>query len=144
VAEIDAGAPDGSRETATWFTLLKGGGLSYPASPRTRYCRAGCGSNRWRRRRQPSRLHRPHRQRSQDPQRRLLPLQAASRSFLPPPPSRGKFSCPHGLNSRLTRVFLGRLVLDGFPSPFYIPMASILIEEFTCTPSSRHLVGSTI
>jgi hypothetical protein len=48
--------------------------------------------------------------------------------FPPPPPPRGKFSCPHGLNPRLTRVFLGRLVLDGFPSPFYIPMASILID----------------
>jgi hypothetical protein len=34
-----------------WFTLLKGGGLSCPASPRTHYRRAGCGSNRWRRHR---------------------------------------------------------------------------------------------
>jgi hypothetical protein len=66
-----------------WFTLLKGGGLSCPALPRTRYHRAGCGSNRWRHR-QPSRLHRPHRRRPQDLRRRLLHLQAAGRSFLPP------------------------------------------------------------
>jgi hypothetical protein len=67
-----------------WFTLLKGGGLSCPSLPRTRYHRAGCGSNRWRRR-QPSRLHWPHRRRPQDLRRWILPLQAASRSFLPPP-----------------------------------------------------------
>jgi hypothetical protein len=46
----------------------------------------------------PPRLHWPHLR------RRLLPLQGASRTFLPPSP-RGKFSCPHGLNPRLTRVF---------------------------------------
>jgi hypothetical protein len=80
LAEINAGAPSDSRETATVVHSSQSRGVEL-----SRFRRAGCGSNRWLRHRQPSRQHRPHRRRPQDLRRWLIPLQGASRSFPPSP-----------------------------------------------------------